>query len=83
MHGEALMKEFPAIVKEVRGFGCMMGIDLSIPGQPIVDELLQRGMLVNCTHDTVLRLLPPMIMEDEQIDLLFGELRTLFGGLKK
>jgi acetylornithine/N-succinyldiaminopimelate aminotransferase len=46
-------------VREIRGEGLMIGVDLSIEGTPFVAEAAQRGLLINCTHDTTLRLLPP------------------------
>lgn len=76
-----LQKQFPAIVKEVRGYGCMLGIDLNRGGQPIVDELLNRGILINCTNNTVLRLLPPYIITKEQCDQLMFELHSILKSL--
>jgi acetylornithine/succinyldiaminopimelate/putrescine aminotransferase len=49
-------------VKEVRGEGLMLGIELSVDGNPFVAEALRRGLLINCTHDFTLRLLPPFIV---------------------
>jgi acetylornithine/N-succinyldiaminopimelate aminotransferase len=46
-------------VREVRGEGLMLGVDLSVDGGPIVAEALQNGLIINCTHDHILRLLPP------------------------
>jgi acetylornithine/N-succinyldiaminopimelate aminotransferase len=77
-----LQKQFPAIIKEVRGYGCMLGIDLNRNGQPIVDELLNRGILINCTNTTVLRLLPPYIVTQEQCDQLIFELHLILKSLK-
>lgn len=77
-----LQKQFPAIIKEVRGYGCMLGIDMNRDGQPIVDEMLKRGILINCTNTTVLRLLPPYIVTKEQCDLLQFELYTIFKTMK-
>jgi acetylornithine aminotransferase len=77
-----LQKQFPAIIKEVRGYGCMLGIDLNRNGQPIVDELLNRGILINCTNTTVLRLLPPYIVTQEQCDQLMFELHSILKSLK-
>jgi acetylornithine aminotransferase len=77
-----LQKQFPAIVKEVRGYGCILGIDLNRNGQPIVDELLNRGILINCTNTTVLRLLPPYIITTEQCDQLMFELHLILKSLK-
>ena len=72
-----LQKQFPVIVKEVRGYGCMLGIDLNRNGQPIVDELLSRGILINCTNTTVLRLLPPYIITQDHCDQLMFELHSI------
>ena len=77
-----LQKQHPAIVKEVRGYGCMIGIDLFRSGQPVADELLNRGILINCTNNTVLRLLPPFIMKVEQCDQLMFELHTILKSMK-
>jgi len=77
-----LQKQFPAIIKEVRGYGCMLGIDLNRGGQPIVDELQNRGILINCTNTTVLRLLPPYIITQEQCDQLMFELHSILKSLK-
>jgi acetylornithine/N-succinyldiaminopimelate aminotransferase len=73
-----MQKEFSSIIKEVRGEGCMLGIEIDRDGQPIVDELLNRGLLINCTNTTVLRLLPPYIMPQKLCDQLIGELRSIF-----
>jgi len=63
-----IAKSISFVIKEVRGYGCMLGIDLNRNGQPVVDELLNRGILINCTNTTVLRLLPPFIITQEQCD---------------
>ncbi len=46
--------------------GVMIGIELSIEGAPIVKACLERRLLINCTHGTVIRLLPAMNLTDEQ-----------------
>jgi acetylornithine/N-succinyldiaminopimelate aminotransferase len=46
----------------------MIGVELSVPSAPIVDACLGRGLLINCTHTTVLRLLPALTLTDELID---------------
>jgi acetylornithine/N-succinyldiaminopimelate aminotransferase len=73
-----LNSEFPTLVKDVRGFGCMLGIELSKDGQPAVDQLQEMGFLVNCTHTTVLRFLPPYIVTRAQCDELLGALKRVF-----
>jgi len=57
-----------SFVKEVRGFGLMLGMDLTIPGKQIVMDAMQAGLLLNCTHDTVLRFLPPYIATEKEVD---------------
>ena len=58
------------LIKEVRGRGLMIGMELEIPGAHIVQQCLDRGFIINCTHDTVLRFVPPLIVQEEEIDLL-------------
>lgn len=55
-------------VKSVRGVGFIQGIVLDEPGAPIVAACLERGVLLNCTADTVLRLLPPLVITEPEID---------------
>ncbi len=65
---EALRKELPDLIREVRILGVMIGVDLSIDATNIVSECLARQLLVNATHGHVLRLLPALNVSDEQID---------------
>ena len=63
---EKLKSQFH-FVKEVRGEGCMFGVELSIEGGPLVAEALKRGLLINCTHDFTIRLLPPFLVSKAQV----------------
>jgi acetylornithine/N-succinyldiaminopimelate aminotransferase len=63
---EKLAAQFD-FIREVRGEGLIVGIDLSIPGTPFVDEALRSGLLINCTHDHILRLLPPFIIRRKDV----------------
>ena len=65
------------VVKEVRGEGLMLAVELTIPGKEIVKQLLQQGFILNCTHDTVLRMLPPFIITEKQIDKFVRALRPV------
>ncbi|MDY0269322.1 acetylornithine transaminase [Trichloromonas sp.] len=56
------------IVEEVRGIGLMIGMGLSIPAGDIVKKGHERGLLLNVTHDTVLRFVPPLIVTKAEID---------------
>ncbi|HUE54360.1 MAG TPA: aspartate aminotransferase family protein [Candidatus Udaeobacter sp.] len=56
-----------AFIREVRGEGLMLGVELSVEGGPFVSEAMRRGLLINCTHDFTLRLLPPFIITRAQV----------------
>ena len=56
------------IIKEVRGFGLMLGVELAAPGKQVVLDAMAEGLLINCTHDTVLRFLPPYIVTEKEVD---------------
>jgi predicted acetylornithine/succinylornithine family transaminase len=61
-------EKFPDKIADVRGRGFMLGVELNFPGQKVVDDMLKRKILINCTNENVLRLLPPLITNQEQID---------------
>jgi len=63
---EALKKRF-SFIREVRGEGLMLGVELSVEGAPFVTEALARGLLINCTHDCTLRLLPAFVVTAAQV----------------
>jgi len=69
-------------VKEVRGFGLMLGIELNVPGKQIVLDCMEEGLLLNCTHDTVLRFLPPYIATEREVDQAVKILSKIFGKVK-
>ena len=54
-------------VREVRGEGLILGLDLDVEGAPYVAEAIKQGLLINCTHDHILRLLPPFILTAQQV----------------
>jgi acetylornithine/N-succinyldiaminopimelate aminotransferase len=54
-------------IREVRGEGLILGIDLSVDGAAIVTEALRGGLLINCTHEHILRLLPPFIIRRKDV----------------
>ncbi|MBI4462640.1 MAG: aspartate aminotransferase family protein [Acidobacteria bacterium] len=62
------LKEKHSVIREVRGLGLMLAVDLAHPGKALVPRALARGLVLNCTHDTVLRFLPPYIITTQQID---------------
>src|SRR5207249_5210659 len=54
-------------IREIRGEGLMIGVELTVEGAPFVAEAMRRGLLINCTHDFTLRLLPPFIITRAQV----------------
>jgi len=62
------LKDKHSVIDHVRGIGLMIGIQLTRPGAEIVSQCLEKGLRINCTHDTVIRFMPPMIATTEQID---------------
>jgi acetylornithine/N-succinyldiaminopimelate aminotransferase len=63
---EKLQSRFQ-FIREVRGEGLIVGLDLSIEGAPIVEEALKRGLIINGTHEHILRMLPPFIVRAQDI----------------
>lgn len=63
---EKLQSRFE-FIREVRGEGLIVGLDLSIEGGPIVEEALKRGLIINCTHEHILRMLPPFTIRARDI----------------
>lgn len=64
-------------VKDVRGKGLMLGIELDRPCRELLQRALDRGLLINVTVDTVVRLLPPLILSDDDADHLVRELAAV------
>jgi acetylornithine/N-succinyldiaminopimelate aminotransferase len=70
------------VVKEVRGFGLMLGMELNVPGKQLVLDAIGEGLLINCTHDTVLRFLPAYIVTEKEVDKAVKVLRKLLPKLR-
>jgi acetylornithine/N-succinyldiaminopimelate aminotransferase len=71
-----LKSEFNFIT-EVRGQGLMVGVELVMPGAPIVQEAMAQGLLINCTHGNVLRFLPPYTITESEVDTATDILRRV------
>jgi len=67
----------------IRGRGFIQGIQLNIPARPIVDEALADGVLFNSTQDTVVRFLPPFLLEEKHVDKGIRVLKKLLGKKRK
>ena len=72
-----------AAVQEVRGRGLIQGLQLAIPARPIVEQALAEGVLFNSTQDTVLRFLPPFLLQEKHVDKGIRVLKTLLGKKQK
>ncbi len=77
----SLQAEFPALVREVRGYGLMAGMELTREADPVVKTLREHHVLVNGTNVNVLRFLPPLIVTEEHVNLTLQELRAALAAL--
>ena len=67
-----------SFVREVRGRGLILGMELDFPGGEIVSQCQERGVLINCTAENVLRFLPPLTVTSEEVDRLIETLDAVF-----
>ena len=65
------------VIKEVRGMGLMIGIELTVNGAEIIKNCIQAGLFLNCTHDKVIRFMPPLNVKKENIDEGIAILKTI------
>ena len=65
---DPIQEKYPNKVKEVRGTGLLLGMELVKKGSPIVESCLADGLIVNCTAEKVIRLVPPLIVTEAEID---------------
>jgi acetylornithine/succinyldiaminopimelate/putrescine aminotransferase len=72
-----LAKKF-SFIQEVRGYGLMIGVEIEFPGKQIVLDAMEQGLLINCTHDKVLRFLPPYILSEQDVDRAVSVLKRVF-----
>jgi acetylornithine aminotransferase len=76
---EALRAKMPERIAEVRVHGLMVGIELTAPGADVWKALLDKGFVLNLTQDTVLRLLPPLTITEEELDAFVAALKDVLG----
>jgi predicted acetylornithine/succinylornithine family transaminase len=82
-HQLRLLVEKHAAAREVRGRGFIQGLVLDIPARPIVEQALAEGVLFNVTQDTVLRFLPPFLLQERHVDKGIRVLKKLLGKKRK
>lgn len=69
-----LQEKYPAKVTDVRGCGLMLGMEVAGEGKPIVESCLANNVIVNCTAGNVIRIVPPLIISKEEIDIVVAAL---------
>jgi acetylornithine/N-succinyldiaminopimelate aminotransferase len=72
-----LQRSLPGIITDVRGLGLMVGVELAFSGKGVVKKMLERGFLLNCTHDVVLRMLPPYLIRKAEITAMLTALEEV------
>ena len=65
-------------IKEIRVYGLMIGVELKIPGAPLVKDALEQGLLINCTQEKVIRFLPPYVITEQEVDKAMRILDRVF-----
>ena len=74
------LKQNHSIIDHIRGKGLMIGIQLTSSGAEIVDKCLQKGLRINCTHESVLRFMPSMTVTKDQLDEAIEILDSVLSG---
>ena len=72
-----MQRSHPDLIAEVRGLGLMVGAELTFSGKGVIAKMLERGFVLNCTHDTVLRFLPPYIIKKAEISAMITNLEEV------
>ena len=75
------LKQRHTIVEDFRGLGLLIGIKLAVNGEDLVKQCMERGFLINCIQENILRFVPPLIITKEEIDALIECLDELFQDL--
>ena len=73
------LKERHDVIVDIRGMGLLLGVKLAINGESLVNQCLQRGFLINCIQENILRFVPPLIVKKGEIDALIDCLDELLG----
>lgn len=83
MNGLKTLQEKFSFITDIRGMGLIIGIELSKNGDEILKEFINEGVIINCTKGNVLRLLPPLIIKEEDIDLFLEVSERVFEKFEK
>ena len=74
---DALRTIRSSVVREVRGLGLLAGVELTVPARPYCEQLLERGVLCKETHDRVIRLAPPLVIEESDLLWMVEQVRAV------
>ncbi|MBY0403472.1 MAG: ornithine--oxo-acid transaminase, partial [Cyanobacteria bacterium] len=74
---EKLCEIKSTFIKEIRGKGLFIGIELSVKARPFCEQLKQKGLLCKETHDNVIRVAPPLVIEEEALEWAFQQLKAV------
>lgn len=83
LEGLRKLMERHSIIKEIRGLGLMLGVELTVPGGDLVNKAMEKGFLINCTSDNVLRFVPPLVIQKEHVNALLKTLDELLAEAEK
>ena len=75
--GQTATRPLPPGVREVRGEGLMLAMELEVEGAAYVDRARERGLLINCTHKHTLRFLPPFVLEERHVKEFLGKMKRV------
>lgn len=76
-----LKEEHIDLITDIRGIGLLAGIEITREGSPVVQACMERGLLINCTSGNVLRFMPPLIVQEKEIDHMLEILDDVLGRL--
>ncbi len=73
-----LKDRFPWVIKDVKGKGLMIGVELNMRVEPVVNKLFEKGILINGMRENVIRFLPPFVINKKDIDFVVDVLEEVF-----
>lgn len=79
---ERLKERFSSVIQKVKGMALMRALELSVPGAPYVDLAREKGLLINCTQEKILRIMPALTVTKKQIDQGLAILEETFREVK-
>jgi acetylornithine aminotransferase len=76
-----LKEKFPGKIKDVRGMGLMLGVELAFEGAPVVEKMIEEKVFVNCTNLNVIRLLPPLILSQDEASFFINKFSKVISAI--